>query len=102
MEKRFWVIQREEMQKVVFQSIVPVGQISDRQLDNLIVALNVKYKLEDNEAVACFLKRGTRRHFDFLKVKRDSTGKRTIVYCENTLDITATLYKKSELSLVQE
>lgn len=101
MEKRFWVVEREEKQKVVFQSIVPSGQISDKQLENLIIALNVKYNLEDDEAVTCFLKRNTKKHFDFLQIKRDHSGKRTVVYCENTLDITAALYKESELPLIQ-
>lgn len=101
MEKRFWVIKREEKYKVVFQSVISTGQISDRQLENLIIALNVKYELDDNEAIACFLKRNTKKHLNLLRIKRDYDGKRIVIYCENNLNITAGLFKEDELSRFQ-
>ena len=62
MKTKFWRIQIEEGMKLLANTAVPHGQISEKGLKNLIRSLFAKYVLNDEEIVSSFCKKGTKRY----------------------------------------
>ena len=62
MKIKFWRIQIEDGMKLLFQTAVPHGQISEKNLKNLTLTLFAKYVQSDEELVSCFCKKGTKRY----------------------------------------
>ena len=73
---RFWRIDIEKGMEKISSMIVPVGQISDKKIEELLKVLICKYMLDDEEALSSFCIKSTKRHQDLLKFYRSTDNKR--------------------------
>jgi len=69
--ERYWRIRGYESTIVIFENIVPYGQITTGQMRDLLRALAAKEGLSYEEVVGAYAKRGTRIANDLLHVHRD-------------------------------
>ncbi len=102
MKKCFWVIERYEGTKLISQHTIPNGQITEENLKNLLRTLVAKYELTDEEIIPCFLKKNTKRYWDYLEVQKDSKAKFYTLYCQGNLNVLAMSIPEDKLSDIQE
>ena len=70
-KQRYWRIRGYESTTVIFEKIVPTGQITTEQIQDLLRALAAKDGLSYEEILGAYAKRGTRIANDLLLVHRD-------------------------------
>jgi len=96
-EKYVWVIERYDGLRVIAQHTIPSGQITEDNLKHLLRALAAKYELNDDEIIPCFLKKNTRKYWDYLEVQHDSKAKYYTLYCQGRMQIFALCVPEEKL-----
>lgn len=71
MTKRYWRISGYESGNRIFETQVPVGYFSERQVNNLLKALAAKTGLTLDEIVGAYARRNTKYSNDLLRVQKD-------------------------------
>ena len=71
MTKRYWRIIGYESESRVFETHIPVGCLSERQLKELLKALTAKAGLSLDEIVGAYVRKNTRRSNDLLLVQKE-------------------------------
>jgi hypothetical protein len=71
MKKRYWLIRGHDGFKPTFEMKVGVGQFTEGQLRNLLMALAAKACLTETEIVGAYAKRKTTIANDLLAVQKD-------------------------------
>jgi len=101
-QKHVWVIERYDRLKVIAQYTIPSGQITEENLKHLLRTLAAKHELDDEEIIPCFLKRNTKKYWDYLEVKHDSKAKYYTLYCQGKMEISALCVPEEKLNDVLE
>ena len=86
--KRYWIIQGWESDKLLFERKVLCGQITEKQMKLLLRCLVAKLSLNYDEIINSYAKRRTRIHANHLEVKY-SNGKNYMLTCGDNPFVTA-------------
>lgn len=73
MTKKLWKICGYDSTKKIYKTSVPVGCISENQIQELLKALTAKAGLEFDEIVGAYRMRNTKLANDLLEVRKDTT-----------------------------
>jgi hypothetical protein len=68
-QQKYWLIRGWDGFNLIFEEKINVGQITERQLKELLKALTGKVALSENELVSSYAKKGTRTYQNFLEVQ---------------------------------
>lgn len=71
MTKRYWRISGHESGSKIFETHVPVGCFSERQVNDLLKALTAKAGLTLDEIVGAYARRNTKYSNDLLLVQKE-------------------------------
>ncbi len=72
MKNRFWRIELEEGMKKLSSMIVPTGQITEKNLEELMRTLFAKHILNDEEILSTLCRKNTKRYEGLINIKRFS------------------------------
>ena len=98
MKKKYvWIIERYKGLNVIAQYTIPSGQITEEKLKYLLKTLAAKHELTDEEIIPCFLKKNTKKYWDYLEVKHDPKAKYYTFYCQGKMEISALCVPEEEL-----
>jgi len=70
-QKRYWRIEGYDSTEKIFEKRIPISQIGENKLQDLLRALTAKASLTYNEIVGAYANRGTEIANDLLEVHRD-------------------------------
>lgn len=68
--KKFWIIEHYDSTTLIAEHKIPYGQISEKQLENLLKTLTAKHSLNEEETISSYLKKNTKKYNDFLEVTK--------------------------------
>ena len=94
MKQRFCEIKVYDGEKLLFERQVPVGQIGDRRLKDLLQALVVKYALTPEEIVDGHLNRNARGYRPLPGVRQDGGVQRFQLLCCDGVDAVARVVER--------
>lgn len=83
--KFYWIIEGFDSSKMIFSKRVPVGSLTERQLESLLKALTAKAGLEFDEIVGAYATKRTKiynRHLEIQKYN-DDERRTTVRWCGN-------------------
>lgn len=70
-ERTYWLIRGYDSTKQIFEKRLSTGEITNLQLETLLMVLRAKAGLNYDEIVGSFVKKGTRRFNTLLAVQHD-------------------------------
>lgn len=70
-KRRYWRIQGHDSTEITYERRIPIGQLSEKQLQELLKALTAKAGLTYDEIVGAYATRRTEIANDLLQVHRD-------------------------------
>lgn len=98
MKKKYvWVVEKYDGLKIVAQYTIPSGQITEENLKHLMRTLAAKHELTDEEIIPCFLKKNTKKYWDYLEVKHGGKAKYYSLYCQGKMEIMALCVPEEKL-----
>ncbi len=94
MKQRFCEIKVHDGEELLFERQVPVGQIGDRRLKDLLQALVVKYALTPEDIVDGHLNRNARGYRPLPEVRQDGGVPRFQLLCFDGVDAVARVVER--------
>ena len=94
MKQRFCEIKVHDGEELLFERQVPVGQIGDRRLVDLLQALVVKYALTPEEIVDGHLNRNARGYHPLPEVRQDGGVQRFQLLCGDGVNAVARVVER--------
>ena len=94
MKQRFCEIKVYDGEELLFERQVPVGQIGDRRLVDLLQALVVKYALTPEEIVDGHLNRNARGYRPLPEVRQDGEVQRFQLLCGDGVNAVARVVER--------
>ena len=67
--KAYWIIRGMNSLSVLYEHKIYFGQITRRQLEELLKTLTAKISLTEKEIISSYAKKRTKAHSNFLEVK---------------------------------
>ena len=98
---RCWHIRGYDSTTKIFDELIPVGQITLNNLQELLRSLAAR-GLSDRELVSAYAKRNTRRSNEFLRVsnENDNVRRRTNYYCGHNPHYTAIIVTVDKMTTI--
>ena len=86
--RKYWKIQGWDGAERLFEHKIYVGQITLRQLFELLKALTAKISLNEDEIISSYAKKGTKAYLNYLEVQH-LEGKKFMYSCGTNPFVTA-------------